>query len=277
MSITGRVIWQIESRMSQTVTLTSLSELCSISQYHLSRTFRSATGMSPMAYLRSRRLSNAAKSLAYGDDEILTIALHAQYGSHEAFTRAFLSYFGILPSTVRQARSIQNLKLQESIEMDTSRLVAVGAPELRDRTAFEVIGLGVQCAIENTSEIPSLWQTFNERVVEVTAVSDAAAYGVCLAAGDDGRFRYVAGVESEKGATAPKGMEKVSITAGRYAVFTHVGHISTIGNTVYTIWNKSLSDLGLHPQLAPDFERYDNRFDPKTGRGSVEIWIPVTA
>jgi predicted transcriptional regulator YdeE len=27
---------------------------------------------------------------------------------------------------------------------------------------------------------------------------------------------------------------------------------------------------------APDFERYDKRFDPQTGEGEIEIWVPVS-
>jgi len=27
---------------------------------------------------------------------------------------------------------------------------------------------------------------------------------------------------------------------------------------------------------APNFERYDERFDPLTGNGGFEIWVPVT-
>jgi AraC family transcriptional regulator len=26
---------------------------------------------------------------------------------------------------------------------------------------------------------------------------------------------------------------------------------------------------------APFFERYDERFDPRTGMGDVEIWVPI--
>lgn len=230
-----------------------------------------------MSYLRARRLSVAAERLAHGDEEILTVALDAQYGSHEAFTRAFLSCFGVLPSAVRQSRSTLNLKLQEPVEMDKSRLVVVTAPEIRDRAAFEVIGLGTQCTIDNTSEIPCLWQAFNARELEVSAGPDSGAYGVCVAADAADGFRYVAGVESVQGAGVPAGMERISIPAGRYAVFTHTDHISEIGNTLYTIWNKSLSDLGLNPRPSPDFERYDHRFDPATGLGTVEIWIPVIA
>ncbi len=28
---------------------------------------------------------------------------------------------------------------------------------------------------------------------------------------------------------------------------------------------------------APDFERYGEEFDPRTGTGGVEIWIPIKA
>ena len=69
----------------------------------------------------------------------------------------------------------------------------------------------------------------------------------------------------------------VAIPAGRYAVFTHRGHISDIRRTWYTIWNKALPDAGLTARQAPDFELYDRRFDPETGRGEVEIWVPVAA
>ena len=55
----------------------------------------------------------------------------------------------------------------------------------------------------------------------------------------------------------------------------HDGHISDISKTIYTIWNKALSDEGLEPAETPDFELYDQRFDAATGRGTVEIWIPV--
>jgi AraC family transcriptional regulator len=28
---------------------------------------------------------------------------------------------------------------------------------------------------------------------------------------------------------------------------------------------------------APDFERYDRQFDPASGSGGVEIWLPLKA
>jgi AraC family transcriptional regulator len=48
-----------------------------------------------MRYVRGRRLTEAAKVLSDGAPDILTVALDAGYGSHEAFTRAFRDQFGV--------------------------------------------------------------------------------------------------------------------------------------------------------------------------------------
>jgi len=275
MTLVDRAVWQIETRLRQPLSLTRLSDLCAVSPFHLSRTFRSATGLSPMTYLRGRRLSAAAEALAAGDEDILTIALEMQYGSHEAFTRAFASYFGQLPSSLRAARSTQSLVLMEPFKMKNSLLVDVAAPEIKERDAFRVVGLSTHCTFEDVSAIPGLWQAFNDREDDVPSAVGGAAYGVCCDADEAGRFRYVAGVETTAATGLPAGMDAVSIPANRYAVFTHTGHVSDLPKTVYTIWNKALPDAGLEPRQDPDFELYDRRFDPSTGRGVAEIWIPI--
>ena len=123
--------------------------------------------------------------------------------------------------------------------------------------------------------MPSLWRAFNEREGEVAPVENGAAYGVCCDSDGAGRFRYVASVEAEAISDIPEGMEIVAIPTSRYAVFIHSGHVSDLPKTVHTIWNRILPDAGLKPTGAPDFERYDRRFDPTTGRGDLEIWIPI--
>ena len=42
-----------------------------------------------------------------------------------------------------------------------------------------------------------------------------------------------------------------------------------------TIRSKWLPDSGHEAADAPDFERYGERFDPATGEGGCEIWIPI--
>ena len=60
-------------------------------------------------------------------------------------------------------------------------------------------------------------------------------------------------------------------------VFTHGGHISGTRGTCNAIWNQWLPQSGLEETDAPDFEPYDEGFDPHTGLGEVQVWIPVKA
>jgi len=41
------------------------------------------------------------------------------------------------------------------------------------------------------------------------------------------------------------------------------------------IWNSWLPQSGYVAADAPGLERYDERFNPETGLGGFEIWIPV--
>ena len=73
----------------------------------------------------------------------------------------------------------------------------------------------------------------------------------------------------------PRGFGRIRIPEQRYAVFTHTDHVSSIRRTVNTIWNQWLPASGLKAADAPNFERYDEKFDPATGNGGFEIWVPV--
>src|SRR6201993_1561952 len=77
-----------------------------VTDHHLARAFGVLTGQSLMRYVRGRRLTEAARSLAAGEPDILKVALEAGYGSHEAFTRAFREQFQVTPEDFRSARSL---------------------------------------------------------------------------------------------------------------------------------------------------------------------------
>ena len=105
--------------------------------------------------------------------------------------------------------------------------------------------------------------------------SAQVAYGVCCNGDDSGNFDYVAAVEVADFSDLPREFGRVRIPEQKYAVFTHSDHISTIRRTVNTIWNQWLPASGMKAADAPFFERYDENFDPLTGNGGLEIWIPV--
>src|SRR5690606_17927579 len=64
MSAITKTIWLIESRTAELLTLDDLASHAGVSRSHLSRIFPLATGYSISAYLRGRRLTEAAKALA---------------------------------------------------------------------------------------------------------------------------------------------------------------------------------------------------------------------
>jgi AraC family transcriptional regulator len=241
------------------------------------RAFAAATGLSVMRYVRARRLSEAARSLAGGAPDILTLALDADYGSHEAFTRAFREHFGITPETVRATTCLSKLRLQEPIMMDSTALDHLKPPRFETGKGFLVAGVGERYnhGDGGTAGIPNQWHRFHQSANNIPGRIGKMAYGVCCNGDDAGNFDYIAGVEVSDFSDLPREFARVRIPEQKYAVFTHSEHISTIRRTVNTIWNQWLPASGLKVADATNFERYDERFDPLTGNGGLEIWVPV--
>ncbi len=82
-------------------------------------------------------------------------------------------------------------------------------------------------------------------------------------------------IESHYFSGLPSELSRVRIAAQPYAVFTHRAHISSIRRTWNTIWNKWLPESQRMPADAPQFERYTEAFNPTSGMGGVEIWLPL--
>jgi len=271
-----KALWFIESHLAGELTLDEISGVAGISRFHMVRAFAAATGLSVMRYVRARRLSEAARALAGGAPDILNVALDADYGSHEAFTRAFRDHFGVTPEAVRAATCLDHLKLQEPIVMDSTALDHITAPRFETGKPLLVAGVGERYNHENGGAgIPNQWQRFHQSVENIPGRIGKVAYGVCCNGDDAGNFDYIAGVEVSDFSDLPREFSRVRIPEARYAVFTHREHISTIRRTVNTIWNRWLPSSGLKAADAPNFERYDENFDPLTGNGGLEIWIPV--
>jgi AraC family transcriptional regulator len=270
-----KALWFIESHLAGALTLEEIAGVAGISRFHMVRAFAAATGLSVMRYVRARRLSEAARALAAGAPDILQLALDADYGSHEAFTRAFRDHFGTTPEAVRAATCLDHLALQEPIQMDSTLTDNLQPPRFETSKPLLVAGLGERYNHENGAGIPGQWQRFHQAVDAIPGRIGKVAYGVCCNGDDAGNFDYIAGVEVSDFSDLPREFSKVRIPEQRYAVFTHADHISTIRRTVNTIWNHWLPASGLKAADAPSFERYDENFDSVTGNGGLEIWVPV--
>ena len=275
MSPAQKALWFIESHLAAPMTLDEISAVAEVSRFHLVRAFGEATGFSVMRYVRARRLTEAARALAAGAPDILTLALDADYGSHEAFTRAFRDHFGVTPEAVRAATCLDHLKLQEPILMDSTATDNLQPPRFATAKPLLIAGVGDRFSHENGAGIPGPWQRFHQSVGNIPGRVGSIAYGVCCNGDDSGNFDYIAGVEVPDYSDLPREFARVRIPEQKYAVFTHSDHVSSIRRTVNTIWNNWLPASGHKMADAPTFERYDENFDPLTGNGGFEIWVPV--
>ena len=263
-----KALWFIESHLADALTLDEIAAIAGVSRFHLVRAFAAATGLPVMRYVRARRLSEAARALANGAPDILALALEADYGSHEAFTRAFRDHFGVTPEAVRGSTRLDHLRLQEPITMDSTRIDNLQAPRFETGKPLLVAGLGERYTCEtgaaHSRPVAALspiggrtfpagsgrWPTASAATATTPAISTTSPASKCPDFSD-----------------LPREFSRVRIPEQKYAVFTHRDHISTIRRTINTIWNHWLPASGLKAADAPNFERYDENFDPLTGNG----------
>jgi AraC family transcriptional regulator len=275
MSPVGKALWFIESHFASDIALEDMATLGGVSRHHMTRAFGAATGMSIMRYVRGRRLTEAARVLSGGAPDILAVALEAGYGSHEAFTRAFREQFGVTPESVRARGTLHDLPLVEAIRMDQSLIDPLQPPRFETSKPVLVMGISQHYTCENSAGIPAQWQRFLPHFGSIPGQLGRVAYGVRYNFDDLQNFDYLCGVEVADFSRVPEGWSSLRLPERRYAVFDHGRHVSEIRRTWNTIWNQWLPRSGHEAADAPDFERYGEDFDPRTGMGSIEIWIPL--
>ena len=70
-------------------------------------------------------------------------------------------------------------------------------------------------------------------------------------------------------------MVTCEIPASRYAVFTHRGLLINLPHTIKYIWGTWVTKGEYQHKNAPDFELYDERFDPHSESSEFDIYVPI--
>ncbi len=275
MDCVGKALWYIETHFEDDVALEDVATVAGLSKFHLVRAFGTCFGKSVMRYVRERRLTEAAKRLATTDHGILDVALQFGYNSHEAFTRAFKAHFGVTPDAIQRARSTEAIKLVEALRMNEIPAPATLEPRIVAGEAMLLVGLKRRYSDATSARIPAQWQAFQPHIGTIEKQIGTAAFGVMCNSDDEGNIDYFTAVEV--GAfddTAPE-LDALRLAPRTYAVFTHEGHVSEIRRTWKAIFGPWSQNTSRKLVDAPQFERYGENFDPQTGNGDMEIWIPV--
>jgi AraC family transcriptional regulator len=204
------------------------------------------------------------------------VALDAGYGSHEAFTRAFRDQFGVPPERVRERASTEGLELVAPLELRGREAPVLAPPWLTEAAAIRAVGLSRRHGFDEVIGIPIQWQAFMEsHYGRIPHRVDGIPIGIQQPADDEGGFEYICAAEVGSFGHLPSDLLRIEIPAGRYAVFEHRGHVSTLFDTYAAIWNEALNEHGWVAAQAPVIERHAASFDPQTGEGGLALWIPL--
>ena len=148
-------------------------------------------------------------------------------------------------------------------------------PRLVTREGFLAFGTSEHYDRTSKSGIPDQWKRFGPYIGHVPGQVPDVSYGIVSNTDEAGNMDYMCAVEVPAFPAEPAEFTRLRLVPQTYAVFEHRDHIASIESTFEHIFGRGLADAGLKPNGAPVFERYDGRFDPATGLGGFEIWVPV--
>jgi AraC family transcriptional regulator len=159
--------------------------------------------------------------------------------------------------------------------------VQLEAPRFETGKALLIAGLRQHYTSETMKNIPELWQRFGPNIGNISGQMGRVAYGLCFNALSSAGVEYLVGVEVSGSSDLPGDFSVATIPAQKYAVFPHREHVSKMYQTLDAI-DKWFPGSGLEAANgtaeAPNFfERYSEEFDPGTGMGGMEVWVPIKA
>ena len=119
------------------------------SQASFQRMFAFVTDGTAAEYVRNRRLALAAEELLAGGSKVIDVALKYGYESPEAFTRAFLVFHGVSPTTARKLgirTAYPRLSFQITINGGAFQMGSKPLVRIEEHTDMRVATFTADCA-----------------------------------------------------------------------------------------------------------------------------------
>ncbi|MBN2240795.1 MAG: helix-turn-helix transcriptional regulator [Dehalococcoidales bacterium] len=103
--VIGKAARFIRENLKEDISVEDVARKSGYSLFHFTRMFMELTEETPGSYLRKLRLEEAAREILAGKS-ILETAIDYHFGSQEAFTRSFKSYFKRTPGYYRKTEPV---------------------------------------------------------------------------------------------------------------------------------------------------------------------------
>ena len=271
----NKSIHYIEDHLTDEIDIGQLARIACCSTYHYQRMFTYMAGITLSEYIRRRKMSLAAVDLQSGKERVIDIAEKYGYQSPTAFNRAFQSFHGIAPSSVKNegtsVKSFSPIIFQITVKGATKMNYRIETKE-----SFRIIGVSrpLEKEIENNfMVIPDMWQNAvtNGTVQKLAALMDTPPMGLLgvSVCNNEEQWKYFIADSSTK--TSDE-FEEYLIPASTWAIFSGSGTNQSIQELEKQIVTEWLPASGYEYANAPDIEVYIN---PDPENAQYEVWIPV--
>ncbi|MBD5157598.1 MAG: AraC family transcriptional regulator [Butyrivibrio sp.] len=275
----NKAIEYVEKNITDDISVDDVARQINISPFYFQKGFSLLCGYTLTEYIRSRRLALAAQELAAGDIKVIDAAMKYGYDSPDSFTKAFMRFHGITPSSAQKNRVFMKtfapLKIKLSLEggyiMDY---------RITKKDSFTVMGVSKKFSYEGANDaIPRFWKEHYEKG---NGRYVCGMYGVNIDAEMGGsEFEYLIADVYNPVNDVPEGFVTMTVPAFTWAVFPCRGampdSIQDVNRKIFSEWLPALREY----EFAAGYciEMYDDPAKYPKGTGDEnyysEIWIPV--
>ena len=265
-----KAIDYIENNLDKDINFEKVSKEVGMSSLYFHRIFTAIIGISPTAYIRNRRLTVAAQEISKNNENILDIALKYGFESHEAFSRAFKNFHGVVPKMAKtDGNEFKNFsKANLDIEVNANNILSY---RIESKDIIKISAFFRKFNIENKDEIPKYWKELKEsRTLEkISNNYKKDLLGICIGTQSDFEYKYGIGIEQTEDTETNIEMETIEIPKSIWVVFKCKGQDEKDINELWTRIYKEFFITSSYKQCMDiDFELYDDE--------NTEIWIPIS-
>ncbi|NBK79913.1 AraC family transcriptional regulator [bacterium D16-76] len=264
----------IEEHITEELDYEKVAQVAGCPSYYFQQMFLYMTNMTLREYIRRRRLSLAAVELQKDSGKIIDIAVKYRYESPTAFTRAFKSFHGVVPSALKT----ENIPLQAFPPIQFHVSMDGGLPlkfRVEEKAAFRV--LGVSCPLnkelaQNFEVIPTVWDTAlaDGTLTKLSALQESRPQGLLgISVHHTEDWKYLIAVRSDR---KEDSFEEYHIPACKWAIFEGRGTNLSLQELEKRVIAEWLPTSGYTYANSPDIEVYI-KADPQ--EAVYEYWIPI--
>lgn len=271
----NKVLNYIQENLSTQMELNTLAQIGCFSPYHFHRLFKAFVGESIGAYIKRKKLEQAAHLLSYTKDSVSEIGYQIGYETPSSLSSAFQKKFGCTPSHFR----LHFQQFKQSNQMKNTSIPDMNIPvEIKDIEGFNVAF--VRCKGYNPDTIGKAWKTIIPFAQQNGFFKpEAKLIGIAVDNPDvtqEDLCEYNACISTSTPIEPSGEVSAKFLKGGKYAVFTHKGPYDHVDQVYSYIFKKWLTES---EYTLRDGEVYDNYLNSITNTAPedllTEIHIPI--